>query len=155
MLISDWSSDVCSSDLVLEQQPDVREHFSAAEEPIDDIPDSQWTAVPEVEAPHPEPQLTVHDFRWETDKSGMILWVDVIAREAVIGRTVALSEPEAFEGVEMKEATEFARREPFRDGSLRLPGSGEASGAWINTGVPTLEPRGDRKKGREGTGGSV
>src|SRR3546814_14703520 len=78
MRISDWSSDVCSSDLrellrrieefrariprppeaasyepsdaedVLEQQPDVREHFSAAEEPIDDIPDSQWTAVPEV-----------------------------------------------------------------------------------------------------------
>src|SRR3546814_9673807 len=107
MRISDWSSDVCSSDLparprdpavvegetqvrellrrieefrariprppeaasyepsdaedVLEQQPDVREHFSAAEEPIDDIPDSQWTAVPEVEAPHPEPQLTVQD----------------------------------------------------------------------------------------------
>src|SRR3546814_15561422 len=86
MRISDWSSDVCSSDLrellrrieefrariprppeaasyepsdaedVLEQQPDVREHFSAAEEPIDDIPDSQWMAVPEVEAPHPEPQ---------------------------------------------------------------------------------------------------
>src|SRR3546814_7564282 len=107
MLISDWSSDVCSSDLVLEQQPDVREHFSAAEEPIDDIPDSQWTAVPEVEAPHPEPQLTVHDFRWETDTSGMILWVDGIAREAVIGRTVALSEPEAIEGVDMKVATAF------------------------------------------------
>src|SRR3546814_18667382 len=124
MRISDWSSDVCSSDLrellrrieefrariprppeaasyepsdaedVLEQQPDVREHFSAAEEPIDDIPDSQWTAVPEVEAPHPEPQLTVHDLRWETDTSGMILWVDGIAREAVIGRTVALSGPD-------------------------------------------------------------
>src|SRR3546814_13049070 len=140
MLISDWSSDVCSSDLVLEQQPDVREHFSAAEEPIDDIPDSQWTAVPEVEAPHPEPQLTVHDFRWETDTSGMILLVDGIAREAVIGRTVALPEPKAIAAVAMTVATPFARIAPSRASRMCLTGSGEASGVRLISGAPCFRP---------------
>src|SRR3546814_2237359 len=78
----------------------------------------------------------------------MILWVDGIAREAVIGRTVALSEPEAIEGVDMKVATAFARRAPFRDGRLRLPGSGEASGVWMISGVPFFDPRGVRFCGR-------
>src|SRR3546814_6912140 len=135
----------------LESESHVREHPSAAEEPIDDIPESQWTTVPEAEAPHTEPQLAVHDFRWETDTSGMILWVDGIAREAVIGRTVALSEPEAIEGVDMKVATAFARRAPFRDGRLRLPGSGEASGVWMISGVPFFDPRGGRFCGFRGT----
>src|SRR3546814_19702766 len=81
----------------------------------------------------------------------MILWVDGIAREAVIGRTVALSEPEAIEGVDMKVATAFARRAPFRDGRLRLPGSGEASGVWMISGVPFFDPRGGRFCGFRGT----
>src|SRR3546814_20261775 len=81
----------------------------------------------------------------------MSLWVDGIAREAVIGRTVALSEPEAIEGVDMKVTTAFARRAPFRDGRLRLPGSGEASGVWLISGVPFFDPRGGRFCGVRGT----
>src|SRR3546814_1822575 len=51
----------------------------------------------------------------------------------------------------MKVATAFARRAPFRDGRLRLPGSGEASGVWMISGVPFFDPRGGRFCGFRGT----
>jgi K+-sensing histidine kinase KdpD len=51
----------------------------------------------------------------------------------------------------MKVATAFARRAPFRDGRLRLPGSGEASGTWLVSGVPFFDPRGGKFGGFRGT----
>ncbi len=90
-------------------------------------------------------------FRWETDVAGTIVWVEGVPREAVIGRSVALSEPEPIEGVDLLAATAFARRAPFRDGRLRLPGSGEASGLWLISGVPFFDPRGGKFGGFRGT----
>lgn len=97
------------------------------------------------------PSASIQGFRWESDGSGTIVWVEGVAREAVIGRSVALSEPEAIEGVDMRTATAFARRAPFRDGRLRLPGSGEASGLWLISGVPFFDSANGRFGGFRGT----
>src|SRR3546814_20921177 len=51
----------------------------------------------------------------------------------------------------MRVATAFARRAPFRDGRLRLPGSGSASGQWLIAGVPFFDPRGGKFGGFRGT----
>ena len=99
----------------------------------------------------PETPARSNGFRWEADAVGTIIWVEGVPREAVIGRSVGLSEPEAIEGVDMRTATAFARRAPFRDGRLRLPGSGEASGLWLISGVPYFDPRGGKFGGFRGT----
>ena len=110
----------------------------------ENAPASGSVAAPEVPA-------RSNGFRWEADAVGTIIWAEGVPREAVIGRSVALSEPEAIEGVDMRTATAFARRAPFRDGRLRLPGSGEASGLWLISGVPFFDPRGGKFGGFRGT----
>lgn len=133
------------------QTPGIEPDVATPDEPLSvpTPPSSSAAEMPPTASPPPLP--VGQDFRWETDVAGTIVWVEGgIAREAVIGRSVALSEPDAIEGVDMRVATAFARRVPFRDGQLKLPGSGEASGLWLISGVPFFDPRGGRFSGFRG-----
>lgn len=91
------------------------------------------------------------DFRWESNAQGTICWVEGVAREPVIGRSIAVAALTPGDGVDMQVAGAFRKRAPFRDARLIIPGSSAASGEWRLSGVPTFDPRDGRFTGYRGT----
>jgi len=93
----------------------------------------------------------VGDFRWESDSQGIICWVEGVAREPMIGRSIAVAAVTPGDGVDTQAAGAFRKRAPFRDSRLIIPGGGDASGEWRLSGVPTFDPRDGRFTGYRGT----
>ncbi len=87
-------------------------------------------------------------FRWECGPSGEISWVEGAPRGPLIGRSIARAEEG--EGVDDEVQRAFARRAPFRDAQLSLPGEGIVAGAWKISGVPAFEPADGRFAGYRG-----
>lgn len=116
-------------------------------------PEEQAELFGEREAPRqPAPAWPpAGDFRWESDSQGIICWVEGVAREPMIGRSISVAAVTPGDGVDMQAAGAFRKRAPFRDSRLIIPGSGAASGEWRLSGVPTFDPRDGRFTGYRGT----
>lgn len=90
-------------------------------------------------------------FAFETDSAGVICWVEGIAREPVIGVSLAdLAEPGSL-GVDGQAMGAFRNRARFSHARLRLGGRGAASGDWIIAGEPHFDPATGRFQGYSGT----
>jgi hypothetical protein len=87
-------------------------------------------------------------FRWECGPGGNIGWVDGAPRGALVGRSIARSDPD--EGVDRDVERAFARRAPFRDATLSLPEAGIVAGRWLISGVPAFAPADGRFVGYRG-----
>lgn len=87
-------------------------------------------------------------FQWESGPEGLILWVDGVAREALVGRTIASGPGEA--DYSLQEA--IRKRAPFRDVLVGVPGSGAGSGEWLLSGVPMFHPFSEHFLGYRGRG---
>ena len=78
-------------------------------------------------------------FRFETDRAGIICWVQGAPRGALIGISFAeISEPRAF-GVDGHAAGAFRKRAPFRNARLRVAGNGAAAGDWLISADPSFD----------------
>lgn len=78
-------------------------------------------------------------FRFETDRAGVINWVEGAPRGALIGISFAeTSEPRAF-GVDGHAAGAFRKRAAFNSARLRVAGTGPASGDWLISGDPSFD----------------
>ncbi|HEY0270932.1 MAG TPA: HAMP domain-containing sensor histidine kinase, partial [Sphingomonas sp.] len=101
----------------------------------------------------PEPaEPRGHDlFHFETGADGVIRWIEGVAREALIGETIARPAAGAH-GVDAQAPGAFRRRSAFRDARLLVAGAGPTSGEWRIAGVPVFAPRDGRFLGYRGTG---
>lgn len=79
-------------------------------------------------------------FRWESDESGEIAWVDGVPRGAVIGRSIAhAAQPGE---IDSRVERAFSLRMPFRDARLELAEGSTAGGSWKISGMPAFDPSG-------------
>jgi signal transduction histidine kinase len=101
-------------------------------------------------APVPPPAPRADSFRFETDRAGVIDWVDGINRSATIG--LSLAEPgDDHVGGDAVVAGALRRRASFRDSRLRVGGTSDAAGDWLLSGVPAFDPASGRFIGYRGT----
>lgn len=97
--------------------------------------------------PHEDKALS---FRFETDRAGIICWIQGAPRGALIGISFAeISEPRAF-GVDGHAAGAFRKRAPFRSARLRVAGIGAASGDWLISADPSFDAEDGRFCGYRG-----
>ncbi|WP_118857118.1 histidine kinase dimerization/phospho-acceptor domain-containing protein [Sphingomonas mesophila] len=87
-------------------------------------------------------------FRWECSASGEIDWVDGAPRGPLIGRSIAVADPD--EGVDDCVERAFAIRAPFRDCLLELGDDGRLAGHWTISGAPAFAPADGRFVGYRG-----
>jgi signal transduction histidine kinase len=90
------------------------------------------------------------NFRFETDRAGVINWVDGVARGPLIG--ISFSEhtgPRAF-GVDGYATGAFRKRAPFRDARLRVAGNSDAAGDWLISADPCFDSVDGRFRGYRG-----
>jgi His Kinase A (phospho-acceptor) domain len=89
-------------------------------------------------------------FRFETDRAGIICWVQGAPRGALIGISFAeISEPRAF-GVDGHAAGAFRKRAQFRSARLRVAGIGAAAGDWLISADPSFDAEDGRFCGYRG-----
>lgn len=90
------------------------------------------------------------NFRFETDRAGVINWVDGVMRGPLIG--MSFSEhtgPRAF-GVDGYATGAFRKRAPFRDARLRVAGLSDAAGDWLISADPCFDSKDGRFRGYRG-----
>ena len=87
-------------------------------------------------------------FRWECSASGEIDWVEGAPRGPLIGRSIAVADPD--EGVDDCVERAFSIRAPFRDCLLDLGGDGRLAGHWTISGAPAFAPADGRFVGYRG-----
>jgi signal transduction histidine kinase len=110
----------------------------------------QRATVPQFEA-QGDPQHCL-GFRYETDRDGLICWVESAPREALIGLSLAeLAQPESF-GVDGHAAGAFRQRSAFVDARLLVAGVSEVAGAWLISGQPLFNDEDGRFTGFRGVG---
>jgi hypothetical protein len=93
---------------------------------------------------YPVPAL----FRWECGPGGEIEWVEGAPRGPLIGRSIAVADPD--EGVDDCVERAFVIRAPFRDCVLDLGGDGLIAGEWQISGAPAFAPADGRFIGYRG-----
>ncbi|KQM97537.1 histidine kinase dimerization/phospho-acceptor domain-containing protein [Sphingomonas sp. Leaf25] len=102
--------------------------------------------------PAPRAPLPRHDqFRFETDATGMLRFVDGVSRAAVVGLSLALEGGPTIAGFDGVAAGALRRRTPFRDARLSVLGDSDAGGEWRVSGVPVFDPASGRFTGYRGT----
>lgn len=90
-------------------------------------------------------------FRFETDASGAIRWIEGIAREALIGLSLDPARPAVTARLDGVAAGGFRRRARFADARLEVGGAGEAAGSWRVSAVPAFDRISGRFTGYRGT----
>ncbi|HET9511274.1 MAG TPA: histidine kinase dimerization/phospho-acceptor domain-containing protein [Sphingomonas sp.] len=100
----------------------------------------------------PAPGIATREaFRFETDPTGAIRWVDGTAREAILGTSIAVPARPAHAGVDGIAAGAFRRRARFADAHLVVGGTGPAAGRWLMTAMPLFDPASGRFTGYRGS----
>jgi hypothetical protein len=87
-------------------------------------------------------------FRWECSPGGEIDWVEGVPRGPLIGRTIAVADPD--EGVDDCVERAFSIRAPFRDCVLELGDEGQLAGRWTISGAPAFAANDGRFIGYRG-----
>lgn len=88
-------------------------------------------------------------FAFETDASGMILWIDHGPRAALIGLALGDLALEGGSGPDGHVAGAFARRSGFQNGRFTIVG-GAMAGEWRLSATPFFDPRSGRFQGYRG-----
>ncbi|WP_335303165.1 sensor histidine kinase [Sphingomonas adhaesiva] len=90
-------------------------------------------------APQPvaTPPAEVVAFRFETDVSGTIRWVDTGPRGAIVG--LSLRHDHGTPSVDGVAAGAFRKRSGFADARLQIPGESALAGDWRISGVPVFD----------------
>lgn len=89
-------------------------------------------------------------FVFETDRNGLINWVDGAPRGALIGLSVAEMALPGECGVDGQAAGAFRKRARFDHARLRVSGQGGAAGEWMISGDPVFETETGRFLGYQG-----
>jgi His Kinase A (phospho-acceptor) domain len=85
------------------------------------------------------PMLQSSGFAFETDSAGVICWVEGVAREPVIGVSLADLAEAGSVGVDGQATGAFRNRARFSHARLRVGGRGLASGDWVIAGEPHFD----------------
>ena len=102
------------------------------------------------------PELTgqsaaVDRFRFETDASGLIRWVEGVERSAIVGLSLTAGRDGAPAHTDGIAAGALARRGRFADAQLVIDGGSPAAGTWRISGVPAFDADSGRFTGYRGT----
>ena len=88
-------------------------------------------------------------FAFETDASGVIIWVDQGPRAALVGLTVGETSIAGGSGPDGHVAGAFQRRSGFQNGRYMIVG-GRMAGEWRMSATPFFDPRSGRFQGYRG-----
>ncbi|MFS0770952.1 sensor histidine kinase [Sphingomonas sp. 1P08PE] len=102
--------------------------------------------------PAPPPVPTEAGFRFETDVTGTIRWVEGVARAALVGVSLARPGIHGLIRIDAGVAAAFQRRGSFSDLRLEVEGLSDAAGSWRIAGTPIFEPSSGRFTGFHGAG---
>jgi hypothetical protein len=100
------------------------------------------------EPPRPDAGEARSIFRWECSAGGEIDWVEGVPRGPLIGRSIAVADPD--EGVDDCVERAFSIRAPFRDCALELGEEGQLAGRWTISGAPAFAANDGRFIGYRG-----
>ena len=101
-------------------------------------------------APGDSPVIDVpRQFAFETDASGILLWVDQGPRAALIGLSLGEVALDGGSGPDGHVAGAFARRSGFQNGRFTIVG-GRMAGEWRLSATPFFDPRSGRFQGYRG-----
>ena len=114
-------------------------HFTSTRRPVGVA--SAPGETPVAEAPR--------QFAFETDASGILLWVDQGPRAALIGLSLGEVALDGGSGPDGHVAGAFARRSGFQNGRFTIVG-GRMSGEWRLSATPFFDPRSGRFQGYRG-----
>lgn len=89
-------------------------------------------------------------FVFEANVDGEIDWIYGVAREAVLGLSIADIATPREQGVDGQAAGAYRRRAPFKDARLIVAGTGPAGGDWLISATPVFNPRDGRFAGYHG-----
>ena len=107
--------------------------------------------VPDVVVPRVEPQDAAHvrSFAFETDATGMIIWIDQGPRAALIGLSLGETPLTGVSGPDGSVAGAFLRRSGFQNGRYTIVG-GAMAGEWRLSATPFFDQRSGRFQGYRG-----
>ena len=89
-------------------------------------------------------------FRFETDATGTISWIEGVARGPLVGLSLAHATRQGDAQVDGGVAGACRRRSAFRDARLVVGGTSDAAGGWRLSGLPAFDPASGRFLGYRG-----
>jgi len=96
-------------------------------------------------------QAQARSFRFETDVTGVVRWIEGAARAPLIGLSLDLAATPGGSRVDGVAAGAFRRRAGFADARLVVDGNSDAAGQWRITGIPVFDRETGRFTGYRGT----
>lgn len=104
--------------------------------------------------PVTEPVVTVPEaetFRYETDATGVIRWVDGVSRAALVGVSLGYAAQQGEVQIDGVATGGYRRRSPFDAARIEVGGLSNAAGSWRMSGVPAFDDLSGRFIGFRGT----
>lgn len=107
--------------------------------------------APDMGAPRTDPgeATIVRSFAFETDATGMVIWIDQGPRAALIGLSLGEVAVAGASGPDGSVAGAFMRRSGFQNGRYTIVG-GAMAGEWRLSATPFFDPRSGRFQGYRG-----
>jgi signal transduction histidine kinase len=167
---ADASDMLLTPDMVAPAAPSQAAEHASGEETVDHAPDDvsagddqirnlvdrieRFTSarrIPDVVVPRADAGETaaVRSFAFETDATGMIIWIDQGSRAALIGLTLGETAVTGASGPDGSVAGAFMRRSGFQNGRYTIVG-GAMAGEWRVSATPFFDPRSGRFQGYRG-----
>ena len=93
---------------------------------------------------------TADAFRYETDRDGVIRWVDGVARGPLIGASFAYAAPQGEVNIDAVMGGALRQRARFAGARLDIGGTSDAAGSWRVSGDPIFDHASGRFSGFRG-----